>query len=117
MDIMHELSAARRLRAKANTLRKEKEDSLLAEAENLRQSKAAGTMGECGCCFDDQPLNRMVHCDSDLDIHWFCRACALRNAETQLGASRYELLCMSMDGCKAGFDKYERYLGDLDLLA
>jgi TRIAD3 protein (E3 ubiquitin-protein ligase RNF216) len=33
------------------------------EEENLRMQKELGNMGECGCCFDETPLNRMAHCD------------------------------------------------------
>lgn len=65
-------------------------------------------MQECGCCFADYPLNRMVHCDSDTITHFFCLRCAKTTAEHQLGTSRFELNCMSMDGCTASFSKDQR---------
>ena len=74
------------------------------EVDNLNRAKAEGTTGECECCCDEFALNRMVHCNADR-LHWFCRNCARLNAETQIGMSKYELNCMSMDGCVAGFSK------------
>lgn len=34
--------------------------------------------------------------------------CARRNAETLIGLSKYEMTCMSMDGCEAGFCQAQR---------
>lgn len=77
------------------------------EETNINRAKAEGTITECGCCFDEQPMNRMVHCDSQ-EKHWFCCACAKQMAETQVGLSKYELNCMSMDGCAGGFSHSQR---------
>lgn len=77
------------------------------EADNLDRARADGTIGECECCCDDFALNRMVHCNGNI-IHWFCTACARRAAETEVGMSKYELMCMSMDGCTAGFSRDQR---------
>jgi TRIAD3 protein (E3 ubiquitin-protein ligase RNF216) len=77
------------------------------EADNLDRAKADGTTGECECCCDEFALNRMVHCNADT-IHWFCRACARRSAETEIGLSKYELTCMSMDGCTGDFSRDQR---------
>jgi E3 ubiquitin-protein ligase RNF216 len=37
------------------------------EKDNFDKQKVLGNMGECGCCFDEVPLNRLVHCDADAE--------------------------------------------------
>lgn len=106
-ETFEELVAARRIRGKADQKREDERQLLLAEDENTRRAEADGTMGECGCCYGDYPFNRMIHCDGE-EAHCFCRQCALKNAETEIGNSKYELTCMSMDGCTAGFSKEQR---------
>lgn len=106
-EILRELRAARKYKAKADAKREEERLAALEEEENERRAQAEGTMEECVCCFGDYPLNRMVHCDAD-EMHWFCRGCALRNAETEVGQSKYELCCMSMEGCDAKFTLSQR---------
>ncbi len=61
----------------------------------------------CQCCYDEVPSNEMVHCNGDKP-HWFCKSCARRAAETQVGLSKYQLICMSTDGCRAGFTSEQR---------
>lgn len=82
------------------------------EQENLERARLEGTLKECECCFADCAMNRMVHCDGVL-LHWFCKDCVRRMAETQVGLSKYELACMSTDGCQAGFahDQQQLFLG------
>jgi TRIAD3 protein (E3 ubiquitin-protein ligase RNF216) len=106
-DILRELQAARRVRRKADAKRASERQAELEEEANLLRAQEEGTTQECGCCFGDYPLNRMVHCDND-EMHWFCRGCAKRNAETEIGNSKYELNCMSMDGCESGFSHEQR---------
>ncbi|VBB84173.1 Putative E3 ubiquitin-protein ligase [Podospora comata] len=80
-----------------------------AEAANYAQAEADGTILECGCCFGDFPQNRMVHCNAET-VHFFCRECAKRMAETQVGISKYQLDCMSTDGCEGTFSKSQKDL-------
>lgn len=108
-EIIEELIAARRIRRKADQKRLELRQAELAEEENTRKAEEEGTMSECGCCMGDYPINRMVHCDSD-EMHWFCRGCALKTAETEIENARYEIKCMSMDGCEGGFSLEQRYV-------
>jgi len=108
IEILRELQAARRVRKKADAKRNAERQLELDEKENILKAQAEGTMSECGCCFGDFPLNRMVHCDSEDVLHWFCRGCARQTAETEIGNSKYQLHCMSMDGCEAGFSKEQR---------
>ena len=114
-EILEELIACRRIRRKADRKRQEIRQAELDEEENTRKAEAEGTMSECGCCMGDYPLNRMIHCDSE-DMHWFCRACALKTAETEIENTRYEIKCMSMDGCEGGFSLEQRYLDILCFL-
>lgn len=78
-----------------------------AEQDNLERAKIAGEMAECGCCYDDFPINRMVHCEGE-DVHWFCRGCMKQQVETIIGYSKYELRCLSVNGCISGFSKSQR---------
>lgn len=107
-ELLHELQASRRIRKKADMKREAERQLVLDEEENIRKAEAEGTMQECGCCFGDYPLNRMIHCNSEETLHFFCRGCARQNAETEIGASKYQLRCMSMDGCDAGFSIGQR---------
>ncbi|ROT42907.1 hypothetical protein SODALDRAFT_268324, partial [Sodiomyces alkalinus F11] len=77
------------------------------EEDNIALAQAQGSMMGCACCYDEFPINRMVHCN---EKQWFCIGCARQNAETVVGMSRYELKCMSMDGCSAGFCAGQRAL-------
>ncbi|KIH88844.1 ring finger protein [Sporothrix brasiliensis 5110] len=106
-DALEEYLAALKIRQLRKVKRDEERQRELSEAANIEQAKKDGTIKDCECCFGDFPMNRMVHCNAST-IHWFCVDCARRMAETQIGLSKYELACMSMDGCKAGFSRAER---------
>ncbi|SPN99881.1 uncharacterized protein DNG_02733 [Cephalotrichum gorgonifer] len=97
-SIRKELHAARRISAFRG--RKAYEDR--RELTNQELAKATGTMRDCGCCFSDFPMNRMISCNADSE-HLFCYPCARKNAEVQLGLSKYELKCLSMDDCSGHF--------------
>ncbi|KAF5600642.1 RING finger (TRIAD), partial [Fusarium pseudoanthophilum] len=106
-DLMKELEAARLLQS--DVAEKRQAEALAEEAErmNLEEADARGEVTECGCCFADTPWNRLVYCKGD-DRHAFCINCARRHAETQIGLSKFDLECMSMIGCTAGFSHSER---------
>ncbi|KAJ4425129.1 hypothetical protein N0V82_000184 [Gnomoniopsis sp. IMI 355080] len=63
------------------------------ELENLETAKAEGTITDCGCCFVEFAINRMVHCDGE---------------EVHIGMAKYHLECMSTDGCTGGFARNQR---------
>ena len=88
------------------------------EKNNFEQAKTDGTMAECGCCVEELPLNRMVHCKATA-THWFCRDCARRHAETAIGYQKHNFKCMSMDGCDEGFsrDQIEIFLSPKSVVA
>jgi TRIAD3 protein (E3 ubiquitin-protein ligase RNF216) len=94
----------------ARTVRNGKDAQKVAEVEelqNIERARMHGELSECGCCFDEFPRNRMVHCEGEV-VHWFCRNCMKQQAETTVGYSKYELTCLSMDGCAAGFSVTQR---------
>lgn len=35
------------------------------EQENRERALTEGTTRDCGCCFSDEPMNRMVSCDKN----------------------------------------------------
>lgn len=119
LEIYEELRASWRLKEKGDAKRQEEARLQELEEENERKAEAEGTMNECGCCFIDYPLNRMIHCDSADEMHFFCRTCAKKNADTEIGNGKFELKCMSMDGCAAGFDVAQRtqFLDDTTTIA
>lgn len=108
MQTLLELKAARAARKRADEKEAAERKHAQAEKENEEHARLHGTMEDCGCCYGEYPLNRMVHCNSETEIHWFCKACAKMNAETQIGQSKHELVCMSTDGCEAGFSNDQR---------
>ncbi|KAJ0301092.1 hypothetical protein Brms1b_012557, partial [Colletotrichum noveboracense] len=61
---LEELRAARQVCEAVKSKRKSAEAKVLDEENYLKQAQEAGTIAECGCCFDECPLNRMVHCDN-----------------------------------------------------
>ncbi len=99
-------------RAKAEVREaKESEEGRKAqeEAENLERAKAQGLVSDCGCCYEEMPLNRMVHCNGTT-LHWFCIECARRTAETVVGLSKHHIECISMDGCDATFSRDQKMI-------
>ncbi|TGO71752.1 hypothetical protein BELL_0535g00010 [Botrytis elliptica] len=118
-EILKELLVCRKIRKTAESRRLAEQEVILAEEENLKKAEAEGTMSECCCCYSDYPLNRMVHCNNEQVLHWFCRGCARQSAETEIGNSKYLLMCMSTDGCEAGFSLEQRnqFLDELTIVA
>ena len=108
IDMLEEFQAARGVRKKAEAKRKEERQLELAEQANLEKAQSEGTMLDCQCCFDDYPMNRMVHCNNEEVLHWFCKGCAKQNAETVIGQSKYQLVCMTMEGCASSFSRAQR---------
>nr|XP_036580337.1 ring finger domain-containing protein [Colletotrichum truncatum]KAF6788249.1 ring finger domain-containing protein [Colletotrichum truncatum] len=105
---LEELRAARKICEAEAAKRNSAKDKQCEEKENLERAKENGTATECGCCFGDFAMNRMVHCSRTDNVHYFCVECARRNAETAIGLTKYELTCMSTDGCNAGFSHSQR---------
>lgn len=68
------------------------------------KNEEEGSEIECGCCFMDTNIDKMVQCE---DGHLFCADCARRASENQIGLRRTDLKCISSDGCKYGFSTAE----------
>ena len=53
------------IRIRSARIKKIAQDKAKAEEDEQRAREAVqnGFVGECGCCFTDCPLNRMVHCN------------------------------------------------------
>ncbi|KAJ2907314.1 hypothetical protein MKZ38_003170 [Zalerion maritima] len=115
-----EFRAAREIHdAKVNE-RNAEAQAVEAEEQNTEQAMRDGTMTDCGCCCVDFPLNRMVHCQAETNnMHWFCKECARRTAETAIGLQKHDFRCMSMDGCEQGFsrDQIEVFLDEKTRIA
>lgn len=108
--IMTELRDARAAKHRLKTQYDRADEIERAEKENEETARAMGAVDDCACCFAEYPLNRMVHCNNEASIHFFCKTCAKTNAETEVGQGKYVLVCMSMDGCSAGFARDQRDL-------
>ncbi|KAL1888839.1 hypothetical protein Sste5346_009317 [Sporothrix stenoceras] len=106
-EALEEYLAALKIRQLRKKKREEEKQREIKEAANVRKAEREGTLRDCGCCCGDFPMNRMVHCNAS-ELHWFCIDCARRMAENQIGMSKYELTCMSMDGCEEGFSMAQR---------
>ncbi|KAI1432226.1 hypothetical protein GGR50DRAFT_622291 [Xylaria sp. CBS 124048] len=64
---------------------------------------------ECQICFEEFALDDMIRCAGEIS-HWFCQMCMKRQVESQIGMGKYELTCMSQDGCEAGFTRAQKSL-------
>lgn len=65
-EVLEEYRAARAFQLKTRGQAEQKERERQLEEENFEQAKAEGNIAECGCCFVEYAMNRMVHCDGQL---------------------------------------------------
>lgn len=116
--VFEEFQAARSIHDKRKSEKDAKDRQKQAEIENEKRAKLEGTMHECGCCMDDFPRNRMIYCQAS-QIHWFCRGCVRRQAEIILGQGKYDIQCLSTEGCSKGFarDQIKLFLDDKSIVA
>jgi TRIAD3 protein (E3 ubiquitin-protein ligase RNF216) len=105
--ILVELRQVRVAVAEEDRLLQEERDLEAAEVANFVEAQEAGTLVECGCCSDDIPLNRALHCNAET-THFFCKGCMVRLAEHTVGDGKYSLECMSTDGCIGGYSQSQR---------
>ena len=61
---------------------KAEEEAKLALELEEQEEMAQGQVYECGCCFDDVLIRKMIPCS---EAHLFCVDCARKNAEHTLG--------------------------------
>lgn len=63
-EALLEFQVSRQVVGERRAEREAMERQLREEEENLEVAREAGNIEECGCCFDEFPINRMVHCDA-----------------------------------------------------
>jgi TRIAD3 protein (E3 ubiquitin-protein ligase RNF216) len=81
-------------------LREEEQKKLQQQWED-EENERAGAVMECGCCFIDVPISRMVQC---AEGHLFCSDCIKKYVEETVYASGQTTVhCLDQDGCKANF--------------
>jgi len=88
-------------------------DEKQKRCEARKRSKQSGSGMECGCCFDEVPIEEMVGCRNE--GHLFCMDCIQSYADTQIfsngslgvikatGKQACELVCFDSSGCQSGF--------------
>lgn len=64
-EIFEEYRAARAFQLKKQGDAEKKERERKLEEDNFEKARAEGNVVECGCCFVEYALNRMVHCDGE----------------------------------------------------
>jgi TRIAD3 protein (E3 ubiquitin-protein ligase RNF216) len=103
-QVPKELHAAKKKVKGETTKRQKAEQAEQAEENNLKNAQEHNGMGECACCFDDVPLNRMITCSGDT-THFYCKECVKRQIETQMGQSKCQPACFGVDGCPGTFTR------------
>ncbi|KAF2869837.1 hypothetical protein BDV95DRAFT_88909 [Massariosphaeria phaeospora] len=101
-----ELRAAKQKIEKEAIKRRKLEEADRAEQENLLEAQMNNHMGDCQCCFDDFPINRMVSCNGDT-IHFVCKDCAKSYVENELGSSRCRPVCFADTACGGTFTRQQ----------
>lgn len=93
--------------------RRKAEEDEEAEKTNLKEARKNNEMGECACCFEDVPLNRMISCSGET-THFYCMECPKQQIETQMGQSKCRPGCFGVDNCDGKFSRaqLQQVLGD-----
>lgn len=63
-EVLLEFQLSRRIASERRAEHEAVERQLREEEENFQMARETGNIEECGCCFDEFPMNRMVHCDA-----------------------------------------------------
>ncbi|KAF1951495.1 hypothetical protein CC80DRAFT_424773 [Byssothecium circinans] len=103
-QIPKELEAARKRDDMETSKRRRAEELERAEQANLREAQRLGEMGECQCCFDDIPINRMTSCSGET-VHFFCLSCASKYVEGEMGLGRVKVVCFADPNCVGTFTR------------
>lgn len=105
-QIPKELDAAKKKVAGEIAKRQRAEEAEQAEQNNLKQAQDNNEMGECACCFNEVPFNRMISCSGE-EVHLYCRECPKRHIETQMGQSRCKPNCFGVEDCNGTFSRHQ----------
>lgn len=65
-EALEEFRAARAIQQKQRAQAEEEKRKEQKERENFEISKIEGNIADCGCCFVEYAMNRMVHCDGEM---------------------------------------------------
>lgn len=103
-QIPKELHAAKKKMEGEMAKRRKAVETEQAEVANRKHAEDTKQMGECACCFDDVPLNRMIFCSGDT-THFYCLECPKRQIETQMGQSKCRPSCFGVDDCNGTFTR------------
>ncbi|KAI1973127.1 hypothetical protein LOZ53_004148 [Ophidiomyces ophidiicola] len=103
-NLISEFQDARAARTQKKEKKRQEAEAERLEEENTAIHAATGGLIECGCCFTETALNRLVCC-AGAEAHFFCASCIKSNVKTQIGYMRYEIDCMDMSQCNAGFSR------------
>jgi hypothetical protein len=104
INVVNEFQAARQQQQREETRQKRQRADEAAEASNFTVHQLQGSLVECQCCFNEAPINRVVHCEND-DVHFFCNKCIETRAKEQIGTLKHEMNCMDISGCAAGLSR------------
>lgn len=66
LEALMEFRAARAAQLKEQSKFEDVKRREQQELENFDLAKAEGNVADCGCCFVEYAINRMVHCDGDV---------------------------------------------------
>ncbi|KAF2856359.1 hypothetical protein T440DRAFT_384760 [Plenodomus tracheiphilus IPT5] len=103
-QVPKELHAAKKRKEVTAAKRQRALETDQAEEMNLQQAQATDQMGECACCFDDVPLNRMISCNGHT-AHFYCKNCPRQQIEIQIGQSRCRPTCFGVTDCTGTFSR------------
>lgn len=82
-------------------MRAEEEKKEKQQKEEDEKAEREGNVMECGCCFVDVPMTRMVQCGEG---HLFCADCIKRYVEeSAFSSGQTTVHCLDQSGCKANF--------------
>ncbi|KAH7095873.1 hypothetical protein FB567DRAFT_431044 [Paraphoma chrysanthemicola] len=103
-QIPKELHAAKSKVVGEMLKRHEAEEAEQAEKANFENAQRNNELGQCACCFDDVPLNRMIACNGDT-THFYCFECPRQQVETQMGQSKCRPVCFGVTDCIGTFTR------------
>jgi IBR domain, a half RING-finger domain len=104
ISIVNEFQAAKQQQYREEARQKRKEADEKSEEENFRLHQLQGSLVDCQCCFDETPINRVVNCEGE-ETHFFCNRCINIRAKEQIGAMKYEMMCMDTSDCGAALSR------------
>ena len=66
------------------------------ENQIIENARLDGSLIECGCCFNEIPIDRCLQCP---DGHLFCSNCVQTSINVAIVEGKSNIKCLSMNGC------------------